>query len=49
MKKKYIVPAMEMVDAEVNSILCGSITEAGDNLNVIIGGSDVFGDDETIN
>lgn len=49
MKKTYIAPNMVIFRTELQHIICGSITEDGDNLNVTIDPDKTFGDDETIN
>lgn len=49
MKKTYIAPNMVIFRTELQHIICGSITEEGDNLNVTIDSSEEFGIGETIN
>lgn len=49
MKKKYMKPEMEAIDIKTPSILCGSITDNGDTLNILLMAEEEFGDDETIN
>ena len=49
MKKTYIAPNMVIFRTELQHIICGSITEDGDNLNVNINQDDEFGSGETIN
>ena len=41
-------PEMEAIDIKTPSILCGSITQNGDILNIVLL-TDEFGEDETIN
>jgi hypothetical protein len=50
MKKIYMIPAQQVYELEVQQMLCGSITEVGDDLNVVIdsGDSGIF-DDDVIN
>ena len=50
MKKTYITPEQQVVVIGVQQMLCGSITEVGDDLNVVIdnGDSGIF-DDDVIN
>ena len=47
MKKKYMKPEMEIVEIKTQGILCGSITQNGDSLNVTLT-DDEFGENETI-
>lgn len=49
MKKTYIAPNMVIFRTELQHIICGSITEEGDNLNVTIDSSDEFDKGQTIN
>ena len=48
MKKKYINPTVKVVDIKPRTILCGSITQEGNNLKVTFG-SDEFEDGGEIN
>ena len=41
-------PEMEAIDIKTPSILCGSITQNENTLNILLL-TDEFGDDETIN
>ena len=49
MKKVYIAPVVQVVRMEMHQMVCGSIKEEGNNLNVNINGDDTFDDNETIN
>ena len=49
MKKKYMKPEMEAIDIKPQGILCGSINQENDVLNIILMTDDEFGSDETIN
>ena len=49
MKKTYIAPNMVIFRTELQHIICGSITEDSDNLNVNINQDEQFGGGETIN
>lgn len=42
-------PEMETVDIKTPSILCGSITENENTLNILLLTEEEFGNDETIN
>lgn len=46
-KKLYIEPSMEVVFVATNQILCGSITQSGNNISTTL--DDEFGSNETIN
>ena len=49
MKKKYMKPTVEVVEIRKPSLLAGSITQNGDDLNVTLDSEYSFGDQETIN
>ena len=49
MKKTYIAPNMVIFRTELQHIICGSIKEDGENLNVTIDQDKEFDIGETIN
>ena len=49
MRKVYIAPAVQVVRMEMHQMICDSIQQNGDNLNVTINGDETFDDNETIN
>lgn len=49
MKKKYMKPTVEVVEIRKPSLLAGSITQSGDNLNVTFDDSEYDWGDQGIN
>ena len=51
MKKTYLQPAIEVINISSQQMLCGSITEVGDNLNIVISPEEPSGvfEDDVIN